>query len=210
MRCTHLSYSLIERMVDVGIKIVSANTDGIVCHVPIALEGAVKQVAFDWMLDTSYELERTDYSRLASRDVNNYLAVKLDGSYKGKGVFAGTGLMKNPDMPIITKAVALYVANGTPIKETILGCNDVLQFCTIRTVRGGAQWHDDYLGKAVRFYWSNDLAANQISYIKNGNKVPKSDGARPMMTTPATLPNDIDYSRYIKTAKDLLGDIGLC
>lgn len=201
---------LIERMVAVGIKIVSANTDGIVCHVPVVLEGAALQVAFDWMLDTSYELERTDYSRLASRDVNNYLAVKLDGSYKGKGVFAGTGLMKNPDMPIITKAVALYVANGVPIKDTINGCDDVLQFCSIRTVRGGAKWNGDYLGKAVRFYWSNDIAASQISYIKNGNKVPKSDGSVPMMDLPESLPNNIDYSRYIKTANDLLGDIGLC
>lgn len=86
----------------------------------------------------------------------------------------------------------------------------MLQFCSIRTVRGGAKWNGDYLGKAVRFYWSNDIAASQISYIKNGNKVPKSDGSVPMMDLPESLPNNIDYSRYIKTANDLLGDIGLC
>jgi len=201
---------LIERMTDKGIKIVSANTDGIVCHVPIALEGAAQQVAFDWMLDTTYELERTDYRALASRDVNNYVAVKLDGSHKGKGVFAEAGLSKNPDMPIIAKAVALHVAKGAPIESTIMGCKDVLQFCTIRTVQGGAQWNGKYLGKAVRFYWSNDLKSNQISYVKNGNKVPKSDGSMPMMDVPESLPSDIDYSRYIKAANDLLGDVGLC
>jgi hypothetical protein len=201
---------LIERMTDVGIRIMSANTDGIVCHVPIELECAAQQVAFDWMLDTTYVLERTDYRALASRDVNNYVAVKLDGSYKGKGVFADAGLSKNPDMPIIAKAVALYVAKGVAIESTINGCKDVVQFCTIRTVKGGAQWQGDYLGKAVRFYWGNNIMASPISYIKNGNKVPKSDGAIPMMDLPESLPSDIDYPRYIKAAKDLLEDVGLC
>ena len=36
---------------------------------------------------------------------------------------------------------------------------------------------------------------------KNNNKVPKSDGAKPVMNYPDKLPSDIDYQFYIQEAK---------
>ena len=59
---------LIERMEDAGIEIVSANTDGVVCYAPNSLLQECDRIAFDWELDTSYLLEETNYSKLASRD----------------------------------------------------------------------------------------------------------------------------------------------
>ncbi|MBV5345047.1 MAG: hypothetical protein JZU63_05695, partial [Rhodoferax sp.] len=97
---------LIEAIELAGARVVSANTDGVVILCPRVLEKRIEEVAFDWMLRTSFDLERTDYRALASRDVNSYVAVKLDGKVKGKGVFASTSLAKNPDDPIIAKAVA--------------------------------------------------------------------------------------------------------
>lgn len=200
---------LIERMERNNIRVVSANTDGIVCHYPRHLECVMRDVAWDWMLDTSYELERTEYSLLASRDVNNYVAVKPDWSAKGKGVFAPTGLMKNPAFPIVQKAVMDYLSIGAQIEHTIKGCTDILQFCTVRRVQGGAVWCDEYLGKAVRFYYSDEVPADvSIHYAKNSNRVPLSDGARPMMTVPEIIPGDIDYQRYIDMAEKLLREIG--
>lgn len=200
---------LIERLNGRGIAVVSANTDGIVTHCDKSLDPVLREVAFEWMLDTSYELERTEYLRLASRDVNNYVAVKTDKSHKGKGIFAPTGLMKNPDMPIIPNAVGAYIATGEPIEKTILGCDDIAQFCTLRRVTGGAIWRDSYLGKAVRFYYSDRVGGDEnIAYKKNSNKVPKSDGTRPAMTLPQSMPNDVDFDRYINAAKKLLGEVG--
>lgn len=200
---------LIERLNNRGIAVVSANTDGIVTYCDKSLDPVLREVAFEWMLDTSYELERTEYLRLASRDVNNYVAVKTDKSHKGKGIFAPTGLMKNPDMQIITNAVGAYIATGEPIEKTIRGCDDITQFCTLRRVTGGAVWRDSYLGKAVRFYYSNQVGGDEnIAYKKNSNKVPKSDGARPAMTLPQSMPNDVDFDRYIDAAKKLLGEVG--
>ena len=40
-----------------------------------------------------------------------------------------------------------------------------------------------------------------IHYAKNNNKVPKSDGAKPVMNYPDKLPSDIDYQFYIQEAK---------
>ena len=202
---------LIERVERAGGHVVSANTDGIVVWCEREAERAIREAAWDWELSTSYELERTDYARLASRDVNNYVAVKPDGSTKGKGAFASRGLMKNPDRNIVSTAVAERVANGTPIEQTIKSCEDITQFVTVRTVKGGAEWEGEPLGKAVRFYSSRKIPADTcIRYASNGNKVPNSDGCRPLMDLPDQFPSDVDYDAYIEDAEKLLCEVGAC
>jgi len=202
---------LIERVEKAGGHVVSANTDGIVVWCERDTERAIQEAAWDWELSTSYELERTDYARLASRDVNNYVAVKPDGSTKGKGAFASRGLMKNPDRNIVSTAVAEQVANGTPLEQTVKGCEDITQFVTVRTVKGGAEWEGEALGKAVRFYASREIPADTcIRYASNGNKVPNSDGCRPLMDLPETFPSDVDYDAYIEGAEKLLAEVGAC
>lgn len=201
---------LIETVELAGAKVVSANTDGVVILCPRKLEKRIEEVAFDWMLRTSFDLERTDYRALASRDVNSYVAVKLDGKIKGKGVFAGAGLAKNPDDPIIAQSVAQYVAHGIPLEITIRNCRDITQFVTIRRVQGGATWQGQYLGKAVRFYHSNAVPSAQcIHYATNSNRVPNSAGSRPLMQLPDTFPEDVDYNYYLVEAEKLLCEVGL-
>jgi hypothetical protein len=149
-----------------------------------------------------------------SRDVNNYLAVKTDGKMKGKGIFGGNGLMKNPDRRIIYKAVADFLSKDIPIEDTIYGCEDMSQFVTVRSVTGGAMFNGKYLGKAVRFYSAvSDIALSLdddcIYYAANGNKVPKSSGCRPLMDMNRDrIPDDLDYKSYVNDAIKLLFDVG--
>ncbi len=200
---------LIERMQGAGIETVSANTDGIVLRGEKALERKLEEVAWDWMLSTSYELERTDYRILASRDVNNYLAVKLDGSIKGKGIFASPSLAKNPDCQIVYDAAAARIAQGMPVEHTIKDCRDITKFVTLRRVSGGAVWNGKPLGKAVRYYYATSVPSEQtINYAKNGNKVPKSQGTRPLMQLPDSFPDDVDYRVYEVEAEKLLCEVG--
>ena len=200
---------LIERLHLAGIRVISANTDGIVLHHAKAKQPDVDAIMWDWMLDTSYTLERTDYLAIASRDVNNYVAVKLDGSTKGKGCFAPDGLQKNPDQPIIYDAVAAYIANGTPIAKTVTECRDICRFCTVRRVQGGAKWRGQLLGKAVRFYLSTSVASDEcIHYATNSNRVPKSAGAMPLMDLPEQFPGDVDHQAYLVAAEKLLCEVG--
>ena len=200
---------LIERMAQIGVETVSANTDGVVLHGHKSLEREAERVAWDWMLDTSYTLERTDYSVLASRDVNNYLAVKPDGEIKGKGCFADSGLMKNPENQIVYDAVKSFIATGCPIEKTIRQCDDVCRFLTVRKVTGGAEWNGEHVGKTVRFYYANSVPHDRcIVYSKNGNRVPKSAGSKPLMDLPDALPDDIDYRVYIEAAEKLLCEVG--
>jgi len=201
---------LIEAYEAAGAQVVSANTDGVVVLAPKAIEGAIAQANWDWMMATSYELERTDYTALHSRDVNNYIAVKLDGSTKGKGVFGGAAISKNPDFPIVADAMAQHLSGNADFRDVIRNCKDVTQFVTVRKVTGGAEWRGDLLGKSVRFYYSTRAAQDEaITYAKSGNKVPKSDGARPLMDLPDTMPDDVDFERYVGMAMIALKGLGV-
>ena len=200
---------LIERFELAGGRVVSANTDGVVVLYKKDVEQKIAAVAWDWMLDTSFQLEESRYRALASRDVNNYVAVKLDGSVKCKGVFAAGGLAKNPDCEIIYDAVAQYIAKGTAIETTIRACTDIKKFLTLRKVNGGGVWRGQYLGRAVRFYLSTSIPIDEcIHYSTNSNRVPKSAGAMPLMVLPKNFPTDVDYESYICKAADLLVEIG--
>lgn len=200
---------LIEAIELAGGRVVSANTDGVVTYCHRFYEAAVEQACWDWMLSTSYELEETQYKLLASRDVNNYLAVKTDGKTKGKGVFTATSLAKNPDCQIIYDSVTKFLAEGKEIHDTVIECDDITKFVTLRRVQGGGSFGELYLGKAVRFYHSTSVPKTEyIRYTTNSNKVPNSDGCRPIMNLPDTFPEDIDYEYYINEAEQLLKDIG--
>lgn len=201
---------LIEQMESRGVQVISANTDGIVIHTQEHNADVVDEITFDWMMRTSFTLESSDYRALISRDVNTYLAIKDDGTYKGKGAFGATGLMKNPDMQIVQRSVAEYAAHGTPIEKTIRASRDVREFVSVRRVQGGARWRDELLGKAVRFYYCTSVGHNEcIHYAKNSNRVPKSAGARPLMELPDHFPEDIYYPAYIEAADKMLAEVGL-
>ena len=49
----------------------------------------------------------------------------------------------------------------------------------------------------------------EINYKLSGNKVPNSDRAMPLMELTETLPDDLDYERYIAVANEMLVDLGL-
>jgi hypothetical protein len=201
---------LIERLEGIGASVVSANTDGIVVFAPKSLQERIEDVVFWWQIDTSYELERSDYASLHSRDVNNYIAVKADGSYKAKGVFADPGLMKNPQFPIVSEAVAKHLSGQADYKDVIRSCRDMRKLVMLRKVTGGAVWRGEALGKAVRFYYSTEVGPDEtINYAKNSNKVPQSDGAMPCLDLPDQFPDDVDFERYIGMARMVFKQMGV-
>jgi hypothetical protein len=198
---------LIEAFELAGIPVVSANTDGVVMACPKTHIEKMDEIVADWELKTKFETEATYYKSLHSRDVNNYIAVKTNGEYKSKGIFAPPGLMKNPTNAICSLAVSAFLVKGTSIEKTIRECKDIGSFVSVRQVKGGAIKGDVYLGKAIRWYYAVGETGT-INYKINGNKVPRSDGAKPMMDLPDNFPTDIDYRWYIKEAQSMLEDTG--
>lgn len=70
-------------------------------------------------------------------------------------------------------------------------------------------WVDDVaIGRIVRWYYATD-GAGTIRYRTTGSTVPKSEGCKPLMELPATLPADVNYLWYFAEARSLLNDVGV-
>lgn len=131
---------LAEMQEAAGVPVVSANTDGLVLKPLRELLPGAQGVVAEWEKRTGLTMEFTHYRAIYSRDVNNYLAVKTDGSVKRKGQYAPTDLImkKAPASEICADACAAYVGQGVPVEVTILSCPDVRKFVSIKNVAGGA------------------------------------------------------------------------
>ena len=209
---------LIEMLEQANIHVISANTDGIVTYYNKDLKQTKDSIIQKWSELTEYDMEITPYSILASRDVNNYVAVKTDGHCKGKGAYADLSeeyyhLRSNPDGAISYTAVRQFLIDNTPIEKTIRACKDIRQFVTIRTVNGGAVYNGTLIGKSIRYYHASD-SLESFFYSDSkpttaGHLVPCTLGTVPCMTLPDKLPDNIDYEYYVQSAYDALTELGI-
>ncbi len=134
---------LIERLEICGIRVISANTDGIVLKTPRHMLPVRDAIVKAWENDTGLETEANEYRMLASRDVNSYIAITMDGNVKTKGDYAdpvpGPSGWPNPKRQVCVDAVIAYLRDGTPVKTTVNTCRDLKKFiCMIKVTGGGS------------------------------------------------------------------------
>lgn len=211
---------LIEWLHLAGIRVVSANTDGIVILCPRNQRALFDKIVAAWEKRTGLNTEETKYRDLYSRDVNNYIAVMPDGKTKNKGAFSNPWysckdeaekLHKNPVTTICIEAAVNAMVHNIPIEKTIRECVDFTKFVTVRTAKGGAVklWDDapaEFLGKSIRWYYSSD-AAGPMVVAKNGNLIPDSESAKPCNDLPKVFPTDINYDIYIERTQKILSSL---
>lgn len=207
---------LVEALHDHGIDVVSANTDGIVIKCPKNKYAVLNTIIEQWEQWTQFKTEETKYLATYSRDINNYIAVKTDGTCKTKGAYSNPWndpkakifrFHKNPQTTICIEAVTEFLTKGIALEQTITDCTDIRKFVAVQNVRGGAVKDGKFLGKVVRWYYAKN-EKGCIAYKSTGNKVANSDGGKPLMTLPDSLPTDIDYDWYVEKANKILYDIG--
>lgn len=198
---------LIELLEIKGLKVLSANTDGVLIKCRADQETLLAKIIAVWEQVTNLQTEETRYKQVHARDVNNYVAITTDGKLKIKGVYGDARVNKNPQNEVCAEAVVAYLKDGVPIAETITQCGDIRKFITVRTVKGGASKPGYELGKAIRWYYANGVDG-VITYQTNGNTVPRTEGAKPIMELPDDLPTDINYAWYIAEADSMLKDMG--
>jgi len=205
---------LVEMLECDGIKVISANTDGIVIYCAREDEEKLNYCIKYWEERTKFDTEDTEYSAYYGRDVNAYFAVKPDGSVKVKGPYSevgsqsGTQLDNNPIMLICSDAIKCLLSKGIPIETTILDCRDLTRFVIVRQAKApGASYRGQYLGKVVRWIYTKNTY-DHIEYVLSGNKVADSDGCTPVMDLPDEIPENLDFDKYIQKTIDILYDIG--
>lgn len=225
---------LAERFELAGIEVTSVNTDGIMVKCHRSLEAVFHGIVKQWEIETGLGTEETRYRATYSRDINNYFAIYEEPQkgemFKTKGVFSKTNPKKNAVTEICVEAAKEFIANGTPVRDTLLGCKDIRRFTAMRRVKYGAikayesDYHmiyqgqgqpmlrggiksGEYLGKIIRWYYAVGVEGD-IVCSRTGNRVARSEGAKPLMNLPAEFPTDIDYDWYEDEVNKILVSIG--
>lgn len=200
---------LIEKLEEVEAAILSANTDGIAIGCSREVFPLVEKTVADFTQLSGYNFEYTHYRALAMKDVNSYFAVKADRSLKVKGIYAPLSLSKNVSAQVCSDAVGQWLANGVSFRETIQNA-PFTAFLSARNVTGGGEQSGQYLGKVVRWYQTTDTTLEPLKYVKNGNKVPKTDGARACMDISGIVghPEDLHYGWYYREAIKIAVAVG--
>jgi len=131
---------LAERLMQIpGFKMIQINTDGLTFLCPRDQLDRVDHLTDKWETMTQLELEDVQYSKIAVRDVNNYLAVKLDGKVKRIGCYAYVTALEDPgtrELPwhknhsqrVVAMAAEAALVHGTPIPEFIYNHTDYMDF----------------------------------------------------------------------------------
>lgn len=198
---------LIDDIENADIEVISANTDGIAIKCKKSRYFELELIVKQWENKVHFKTEETIYNALFCRDVNNYMAIKTDGTIKRKGAFKAGTINKNPMSEICIDAAIAEITKVEPAADHILKCDDIKKFCCVRTVNGGAIKDGEELGKVIRWYYAL-RNYTPINYKISGNKVPDTAGAQPLMNLPDKMPDDIDYDWYIKKADSIMEEIG--
>lgn len=131
---------LAEQLMKVpNLKMVQINTDGLTFLCPREYEQHAMNLKSWWEQLTKLELERADYTMMAIRDVNSYLAVTTEGKVKRIGAYAYELALDNPSTRelawhknqgavVVAKAAEAALVRGTPIPEFIHNHDDEFDF----------------------------------------------------------------------------------
>ena len=228
---------LIEWMADAGIDVLSANTDGALCGVPVEKLEEFYRLCKKWedqVLITECgigELEYTEYSKYVMLNVNSYLAIKTDGTTKEKKDFLKDYLLeKNKSKKMVAVCLYNYYMSGKLPEQTMAEQISIYDFTM------AAKASKDYfyrqidrktgqvtdLRKLVRYY-AGDPKGNlgvKLFKIKHDNSmktgpklsnVQKTSSKQVVFNTPFEVKEfseyGIDYQWYVDKCDEIIGKI---
>ena len=216
-----LAQNLYQNVED--LVIVQLNTDGVMLEFYEDQYEEVLAIVNEWQSRTGFELEEDSVALIAQKDVNNYVEVQPNGSVKTKGGYLVRGIAPagafniNNNACIVATALKEYFVNGTPVEETINGCNDIFQFQLI--AKAGAKYREAYhlvdgeqvpVQKVNRVYATKDERYGKLFKVKAEND---ATAKIEMLPEHCVIDNDnqlsiddVDKTFYIEMAKKRIND----
>lgn len=206
---------LIERLEAAGIRVLSANTDGILSAIPPELQERYSAVCGEWEKLTGFSLEYSDYLRYIRKDVNNYLAQGVSGKIKAKGIFVEKRpLSDSYRAPVIARAIRAYFLEGTPLEDTFAAESSLMGFGYVFKPGGKFEMALDLpdgsrlpAPKVNRFYIARS-GGNLVKVSRN-----RTDRVRtnPIVLfndeVPEKIPDDLDLAFYTAEARKVIDAI---
>lgn len=214
-----LLLDLIEQLED-HCELIQSNTDGLFIKLNQENEiDKIKAICKEWEQRTRLELEFDTFERIYQKDVNNYIVIQKDGSYKSKGAYVKKLSKLDNDLPIVNKAVVNYFTNNIPVEKTIMECKSLIEFQKV--VKVSNKYKAAYHGmsklneKVLRVFASRNESDLGVFKVKHCGRVEK------MANTPEhafiengditkrRIPRKLDRQYYINIAnKRILDFIG--
>lgn len=206
-----------------GLRIVQLNTDGIMVECDKKDYDTLTAICAEWQSRTGFDLEEDTVVKIAQKDVNNYIEVQPGGKAKAKGGYLVKGIAPagafniNNSCVIVATALKEFFVNGTPVEDTINGCDDIFQFQII--AKAGAKYKETYhvvdgvkepVQKVNRVYATADERYGKIYKVKSEDD---STAKIEMLPEHCIIDNDnqlsisdVDKSFYIDMARKRVND----
>ena len=127
------------------IDFININTDGIMYTIDKSEDELANIIVATWCEITKFEMEDDDFKKVIQKDVNNYIGIKSDGSFKTKGGYVSLyegGNFKTNSLSIIDKAIVDNLVSGIAPEKTINECKDIFAFQQI--VKTGGTYEGSY------------------------------------------------------------------
>lgn len=209
-----LLLDLVEK-IEPYVEIKQDNTDGTFFLVKKSNLSIVNKIVSEWEERVMMTTGEDQYVRCFQKDVNNYIIIEENGSFKSKGAYVKKLEELDYDLPIINKAMTQYIVNGVPVEKTIGDCDELIEYQKIVKVSGKylRGWHNDkflndktfrvfasrsredtFIGKQKEVGATIEKFANTPDhcFIDNGDIINKR------------IPRKLDKQWYIDLAKERL------
>lgn len=217
-----LIIDLLDKIEDL-VELLQSNTDGIFVKLNRSQVPELKRRVAEWEQRTGLKMSYDEFTAMYAKDVNNYVAVRADGSYHSKGAYVKELSDLDYDLPIVNEAVKNYILFGIRPEDTVFACRDFRKFQKIVKLSNKYKWveHEEGIlrkkfdNKAYRVFASRDSLDGRLlkcdgvrNPAKFGNTPDKcfifNDDIRGV-----PIPRKLDYSWYINLARKRLEDFGV-
>ena len=201
-------------------KLIQANTDGLLVLVKKKDVGILKDIIHAWEDRTYLHMSFDEFKTIFQKDVNNYVAITKDGHFKSKGAYVKELTPLDYDLPIVNKAVKDYLVNGTHPKETIMACDELMEFQKIYKVSSKyayAVWGDEKVkGKVFRVFASTNSKYGVFGKTKGDGLTVERFALSPDHTfiwnknvVGVKVPEHLDKEFYVSLAIKRIEDFGI-
>jgi hypothetical protein len=195
--------------------LIQSNTDGLVGLVTSDM-AVVTGICHEWEERTRMVLEYEVFSKIIQKDVNNYILVRPDGTYKSKGAYVKELDVLDNDLAIVNRAVVANLVHDLLVEETIRSSRCLMEFQKVVKLSGKYthfQHGDKPLReKTLRIFASRDLSDPGVFKVKSEGRIEKVAGSPSHIfidngyVRDKPLPAKLDLDWYIREAKSRIAD----
>ncbi|MBC2250881.1 hypothetical protein HCB49_12860 [Listeria sp. FSL L7-0123] len=211
---------LIEKLEAISsFELIQSNTDGVLIKIKEKDFDVLDDIVFEWENRTGLHMSFDFYQKVIQKDVNNYLIIDEEGNYKSTGAYVKQLSDLDYDLAIVNKAVVNYFVHNIPVENTILNCDQLIEFQKVVKLTSKFEYatynRKKQTEKVFRVFASTNENDGELRKVK---KTDDKLSSQKIANTPLNcfidnsditgkkIPSELDKNWYIKLAKKRIKD----